>query len=51
MIDDDPRLFTAEIILNLLLSYKDIRYSVCVRVAGWVGWCVCVITIEKHAMS
>jgi len=27
MIDEDPRLFTAEIILNLLLSYRDIQVS------------------------
>ena len=25
MIDEDPRLFTAEIILNLMLSYRDIQ--------------------------
>ena len=25
MIDDDPRLFTAEILLSLLLSYRDIQ--------------------------
>ena len=25
MIDEDPRLFTAEIILNIMLSYRDIQ--------------------------
>ena len=25
MIDEDPRLFAAEIILNLMLSYRDIQ--------------------------
>ena len=28
-IDDDPKLFTADILLNLLLSYRDIQ------VGGW----------------
>ena len=28
MIDDDPRLFTAEIILNLLLSYREIQVRI-----------------------
>ena len=37
MIDEDPRLFTAEIILNLLLSYRDIQVW-----CGWVGWLVCL---------
>ena len=28
MIDDDPHLFTAEIILNLLLSYREIQVRI-----------------------
>lgn len=32
-IDDDPKLFTADILLNLLLSYRDIQVSL----RGWRG--------------
>ena len=52
-IDEDPKLFTADILYNLLLSYRDIQvsteerwhvnsYTKCVRVFVFV--CVCVIT-------
>ena len=48
MIDEDPRLFTAEIILNVLLSYRDIQVKcvvficVCVHVCVRARVCVCM---------
>lgn len=42
-IDEDPKLFTTDILYNLLLSYRDIQVHVCYaeRVAHEESYCVC----------
>lgn len=45
MIDEDPRLFTAEIILNLMLSYRDIQVCPLPNLAQSI--CQCIVNITS----
>ena len=45
MIDEDPRLFAAEFILNLILSYRDIQ--VCPLCAVSVQWNLLMRTFDN----